>query len=136
MSIEPREEQKILKSIADSLETIAVLLKDIRDDLSGLNVEGLVKLIDIVSEQQEIHRIVQHKVKKNLPEPDQKDELVNDLVKIFITGGFKKCEICHKYTFISNVWKDSVCDVCREKYLDKGIPKEKAKEIEKKENNT
>ncbi len=135
MAIEPRDELKYLKSISESLESISHLLTDIRDDISSLNVDGLVKLIDIVSEQQEIQRLVQHKIKKSTHGPEKKDELVSDLVKIFITGGFKKCEVCHKYTFISNVWKDSLCDVCREKYTDKGISKEKAKEIEKENKN-
>lgn len=131
MSIEPREEIKILQSIADSLKDISLYLKDIRDDISDLNVEGLVKLIDIVAEQQEIQKLVKHRVKSSEARGEEKDELVNDLVKIFITGGFKKCEICHKYKFISNVYKDSICDTCRDKYLKKGLSKEEAKKLER-----
>ena len=72
MAIEPRDELKYLKSISESLESISHLLRDIRDDISSLNVEGLVKLIDIVSEQQEIHRIVQHKIKKSGHETEKR----------------------------------------------------------------
>ena len=50
MVIKKKEEIEILDNISKSLKDIALILSDVRRQFSNLNIEGLVKLIDIISD--------------------------------------------------------------------------------------
>ncbi len=118
MSYNTTENNKKISELDHRIENIEKIVDKIYGLLKGADINKLNKLISMVLYDYE--------------QKMRSEEKADRIIKSFFKGRFQTCQICGKFKFIEELTDGhAVCEACHHKYLDKDIPLEKAKQLEK-----